>query len=138
MKNDNIHRFFPLFWLQILNLPALLQTKNTRIGPFPWKRSVLRNPDRERTNQSTGICLRLGLPYNNIKYSASKYFDSTTIGTWRFMVPERDSGVDFLFWTMDYGLEFYKTFRCIGITRFSIFCHFTAQRCKTSPSKQPY
>ena len=32
---------------------------------FPWKRSVLQNPDRERTNQSTGICLRLGLPYNN-------------------------------------------------------------------------
>ena len=66
MKNDNIHSFFSLFWLQILNLPASLQNKNTRIGPFPWKRSVLQNPDRERTNQSTGICLRLGLPYNNI------------------------------------------------------------------------
>ena len=64
MKNDNIHRFFSLFWLQLLNLPASLQTKNTRIGPFPWKRSVLQNPDRERTNQSTGIYLRLGLPYN--------------------------------------------------------------------------
>ena len=25
MKNDNIHIFFSLFWLQILNLPALLQ-----------------------------------------------------------------------------------------------------------------
>ena len=53
----------------MLNLPALLQNKNTRIGPFPpfpWKRSVLQNPDRERTNQSTGICLGLGLPYNNI------------------------------------------------------------------------
>ena len=25
---------------------------------------VLQNPDRERTDQSTGICLRLGLPYN--------------------------------------------------------------------------
>ena len=58
--------FFSLFWLQILNLPALLQNKNTRVGPFPWKRSVLQNPDRERTNQSTGICLRLGLPYNNV------------------------------------------------------------------------
>ena len=65
VKNDNIHRFFSLFWLQILNLPASLQNKNTRVGPFPWKRSVLQNPDRERTNQSTGICLRLGLPYNN-------------------------------------------------------------------------
>ena len=46
-------------------MPTLLQNKNTRIGPFPWKRAVLQNPDRERTNQSTGICLRLGLPYNN-------------------------------------------------------------------------
>ena len=54
-----------MLWLQILNLPALLQNKNTRIGPFPWKRSVLQNPDRERTNQSTGIRLGLGLPYNN-------------------------------------------------------------------------
>ena len=61
--------FFSLFWLQILNLPASLQKKNTRVGPFPWKRSVLQNPDRERTNQSTGICLRLGLPYNNLVYS---------------------------------------------------------------------
>ena len=64
VNNDIIHTFFSLFWLEILNLPASLQNKNTRIGPFPWKRSVLQNPDRERTNQSTGICLRLGLPYN--------------------------------------------------------------------------
>ena len=34
---------------------------------FPWKRSVLQNPDRERTNQSTGICRRLGLPYNKYR-----------------------------------------------------------------------
>ena len=54
--------------MQILNLPALLQNKNTQIGLFPWKRSVLQNPDRERTNQSTGICLELGLPYNNLGY----------------------------------------------------------------------
>ena len=68
VKNDIIHSFFSLFWLQILNLPASLQNKNTLIGPFPWKRSVLQNPDRDRTNQSTGICLRLGLPYNNMGY----------------------------------------------------------------------
>ena len=68
MNNDNIHSFFLLFWLQILNLPASLQNKNTRVGPFSWKRSVLQNPDRERTIQSTGICLRLGLPYNNFCY----------------------------------------------------------------------
>ena len=54
VKNDNFHTFFSLSWLQMLNLPALLQNKNTRIGPFPWKRSVLQNPDRERTNESTG------------------------------------------------------------------------------------
>ena len=71
MKNDNIHSFFSLFWLQILNLPASLQNKNTRVGPFPWKRSVLQNPDRERTNQSAGICLRLDLPYNKHIYSIS-------------------------------------------------------------------
>ena len=68
MKNDNIHSFFSLFWLQILNLPASLQSKNTWVGPFPWKRSVLQNPDRERTNQSSGISLRLGLPYNKCVY----------------------------------------------------------------------
>ena len=62
MKNDNVHTFFLLSWLQMLNLPALLLNKNTRIGPFPWEWSVLQNPDRERTNQSTGICLGLGLP----------------------------------------------------------------------------
>ena len=69
VKNDNFHTFFWLSWLQMLNLPASLQNKNTQIGPFPWKRSVLQNPDRERTNQSTGICLGLGLPYNNYYYS---------------------------------------------------------------------
>ena len=37
-------------------LVVSLQGKNIRIGPFPWKRSVLQNPDRERTNQSTGVC----------------------------------------------------------------------------------
>ena len=55
--------------MKILDLLASLQNKNTRVGPFPWKWSVLQNPDRERTNQSTGICLRLGLPYNNRWYN---------------------------------------------------------------------
>ena len=45
VKNDNIHTFFPFFWLQILNFPASLQNKNTWIELFPWKRSVLQNPD---------------------------------------------------------------------------------------------
>ena len=69
-----------LLWLQILNLAALLQNKNTRLGPFPWKRSVLQNPDRVRTNQSARICLRLALPYNNyfycLKLWRKKYFHS--------------------------------------------------------------
>ena len=52
------------------------KTKNTRVGPFPWKRSVLQNPDRQRTNQSTGICLRLGLPYM-IKWCFAHYFSHT-------------------------------------------------------------
>ena len=30
VKNDIIHTFFSLFWLQILNLPASLQNKNTQ------------------------------------------------------------------------------------------------------------
>ena len=63
-----IFTLFLPFSLQILNLPASLQNKNTRIGPVPWKLSILKNPNRERTSQSTGICLRLGLPYNNVGY----------------------------------------------------------------------
>ena len=39
VKNDNIHTFFRCFSCK-QNLPALLQNKNTWIGPFPWKRSV--------------------------------------------------------------------------------------------------
>ena len=45
VKKDNIHSFFSLFWLQIQNLLASLQNKNTRVGLFPWKWSVLQNPD---------------------------------------------------------------------------------------------
>ena len=68
VKNDNIHSFFLVFSLQIWNLLASLQKKNTRVGLFPWKQCILHNPDRERTNQSTGICPRLGLPCNKIYY----------------------------------------------------------------------
>ena len=63
VKDDNFHTFFAVL-VANFDLPTLLQNKNTRLGPLPWKRSVLQNPDRERTNQSTGICLELGLPYN--------------------------------------------------------------------------
>ena len=68
MKNDNIHIFFFFFFFAVLvanlNWPALLQNKNTRLRLFPWKRSVLQNADRERTDQSAQIYLRLALPYN--------------------------------------------------------------------------
>ena len=53
VKNDNIHSFFLQFWLQILNLPASLQNKNTRVGPFPWKWETVRTAkSRPRKNQS--------------------------------------------------------------------------------------
>ena len=65
MKNENIQIFSPLFWLQILNLLALLQNKNTQLGPIPWKWSLLQKPDWKRTNQSARICLRLASVYNN-------------------------------------------------------------------------
>ena len=64
MKNDNIHIFFFAVLVANLNLPALQQNETTRLRLFPWKRSVLQNPDRERTNQSAQIYLRLVLPYN--------------------------------------------------------------------------
>ena len=66
MKNDNIHIFFFVFAVLVANLnwPALPQNKNTRLRLFPWKRSVLQNADRERTDQSAQIYLRLALPYN--------------------------------------------------------------------------
>ena len=43
--------FFSLFLLQVLNLPTSFEKKN---------------PDRERTNQSTGTCLSLVLPYCHV------------------------------------------------------------------------
>ena len=45
VKNMTIFTLFSLFWLQIFNLVASLQHKNTWIGPFPWKWSVLQTPD---------------------------------------------------------------------------------------------
>ena len=68
MKNDNIHIFFFAVLVANLNLPALLQNKNTRLRLFPWKRSALQNPDRERTNQSPQIYPRLALPCNKMHY----------------------------------------------------------------------
>lgn len=33
-----------------------------------WKRSILQNPDQERTNQKAPIDLKAALPYNNRFY----------------------------------------------------------------------
>ena len=58
-KNDNIHSVF-LFAVLVANFKfaGFAPNKNTQVGLFPWKRSLLQNPERERTNQSTGLCLR--------------------------------------------------------------------------------
>ena len=67
MKNDNNHIFF--FALSVANFEfagLMLQNNNTRLGSFPCKRSLLQNPDREGTNQSARICLRLVLPYEKV------------------------------------------------------------------------
>ena len=44
LKNDDIHGFFffSLFWLQTLNLPASIQNKNTRVGPFATEKEPIR------------------------------------------------------------------------------------------------
>ena len=65
MKNDNFHTFFSLSWLQMFNLPALLQTKIHRLDRFHANGPCCKILTEKKTNQSTGICLRLGLPYNN-------------------------------------------------------------------------
>ena len=68
VKNDNIHRFFCCFGCKFWICRLRFKTKNTQIGPFPWKLSVLQNPDQERIYQIIGIYLRLGLKYNKFCY----------------------------------------------------------------------
>ena len=43
----------------VLNLPAFENKKIHSQRPFPWKRSVWRNPDQERTNQNARIYLAI-------------------------------------------------------------------------------
>ena len=64
VKNDIIHTFF--FAVLVANFEFAGFAPKQKYTD--WKRSVLQNPDRKRTNQSTGICLRLGLPYNKANY----------------------------------------------------------------------
>ena len=64
MRNDNIHRFF-FFAVLVANAEfAGFAPKQKYTG---W--TVLQNPDGEGTNQSTGICVRLGFSCNNIQLS---------------------------------------------------------------------
>ena len=47
VKNDNFHTFFALSWLQMLNLPALLQNKNTQFHEIKNKKHIgLRNKSK--------------------------------------------------------------------------------------------
>ena len=64
MKNDNFHTVL-VANVEFAGFAPKQKYKDN--GPFPWKWSVLQNPNREGTNQSTGICLGLGLPYIIIK-----------------------------------------------------------------------
>ena len=68
VKNDNIHTFFSLFWFANFEFAGIAPKQKYTDWTVPWKWSVLQNPDRERTNQSTGIWWRLGLPYNDNYY----------------------------------------------------------------------
>ena len=43
----------------VLSLPAFENKKIHSLWPFPWKRSVWRNPDQERTNQNARIYLAI-------------------------------------------------------------------------------
>ena len=52
------------FWICRLSKTEKIHS----IWPFPWKRSVWRNPAQERTNQNTRIYLKPILPYNNSIY----------------------------------------------------------------------
>ena len=63
VKNDIIHFFFAVLVANFGFAGFAPKQKYT-----DWTVSILQNPDRERTNQSTGICLRLGLPNNNVYY----------------------------------------------------------------------
>ena len=66
VKNDNFRTFF--FAVLVANVEfasfAPKQKYTDWTISMETVRSVLQNPDRERTNQSTWICLGLGLPYN--------------------------------------------------------------------------
>ena len=69
VKNDHIHSFF-FFAVLVANykFAGFAPKQKYTASPFPRKWSVLQNPDRERTNQSAGICPRLALPYNKKEY----------------------------------------------------------------------
>ena len=84
LKNGIIHAF-SLFWSQILNFPALFQHNNIRLGPIPWKRSVLQIP----TDKEPIRALRFAWLWHIIKthnYLVSWFSSPVTL---RFSIDER-------------------------------------------------
>ena len=67
VKNDNFHTFF-FCCLGCKCWICRLCSKTKIHGLDRFHGNVLQNPDRERTNQGTGICLGLGLPYNKTAF----------------------------------------------------------------------
>ena len=65
MKNNNIHSFFAVL-VANFEFAGFAPKQKYTAWTVSMKRSVLQNPDRERTNQSARICLRLVLPYNKL------------------------------------------------------------------------
>ena len=67
VNNDNIHIFFLLFWLQILNLRLCSKTKIPGLDHFhrngPYCKILTKK------EPITQICLRLASPYNNLQYN---------------------------------------------------------------------
>ena len=65
MKNESIYTFsFRSFGYKVW-ICRLSNQKIRSLWPFPWKWSVWRNSDQERTNQNARIYLETILPYNN-------------------------------------------------------------------------
>ena len=60
VKNDNIHSFF--FAVLVAHFEFAGFAPKQKYTGLKW--SVLQYPYRERTNQGTGICVRLALPYD--------------------------------------------------------------------------
>ena len=65
MKNDNIHIFFRCFWLQILNLPTLLQ--NNDLDRFHGNGPYGKTPTEKEPIKAHGFAWRV-FPYNKRRW----------------------------------------------------------------------